>query len=211
MDGANVHDEGIEVTKCLLRRVREGDRQALNDLYARYGSRLLTAVRLRLGGRLRSRLESVDVVQDALIASLGQIQDGQFASEGALLHWLTVLVERRICDLADYHGAQRRDAARETPLVANRPTTDSLYGPIADVATFGTPSQAAIRQEDLARLEQAVDGLPAEQKEALLLVRYEGLALAEAAELMGRSPDAVRMLVARAIVRLGKELGGAGT
>ncbi len=191
----------------LLHRAKDGDERALSDLYARFGERLHTVVRFRLGPRLRSKMESCDVVQDALLASLKHIRNAEFTSSGALFHWLAKLVENRIRDHADHFAAQKRDAARETPLEVQRPSADSVFGPIAEVATFGTPSQAAVRAEDEARLGEAIDGLQADQKEALILVRYEGLSLAEAGEKMERSPDAVRMLVARAIVQLGKEMG----
>ncbi len=76
----------LSATIHLLRRAKGGDQQALNDLYARYGERLHTVVRFRLGPRLRSKMESCDVVQDALLASLRRIEAGEFASSGALFH-----------------------------------------------------------------------------------------------------------------------------
>lgn len=197
----------LTATVQLLRRAKGGDKRALNDLYTRFGERLRTVVRFRLGPRLRSRMESCDVVQEAFLASLRHIEQAQFASSGAFFHWLVKLAENRIRDQADHLAAKKRDAARERPLEAQQPATDSVFGPIAELATFGTPSQAAVRAEDLDRLEAAIDALPADQKDALLLVRYEGLTLDEAGKKMDRSPDAVRMMVARAIIRLGKELG----
>lgn len=205
---ANNSDEThLAQTIQLLHRAKGGDKAAVNDLYEKFGERLRTAVRFRLGSRLRTKLESCDVVQDALLASMRQIEEGEFATSGALFHWLVKVAENRIRDHADHFAAQKRDAARERPLEAQQRSTDSVFGPIAELATFGTPSQAVARAEDLTRLEASIDALPADQKEALLLVRYEGLALAEAGRMMDKSPDAVRMLVARAIVALGKQMG----
>jgi len=202
----DLSDLDLSQTIQLLGRAKQGDAQALNDLYGRYGERLRTVVRLRLGIRLRSKLESCDVVQDAMLKALPRMQDAEFATSGAFFHWLTAIVENHIRDMADHYAADKRDAARERPLELQQPGSQSITGPIANLATSGTPSMAAAQAEDLLRLEAAVDALPADQKEALLLVRYEGLSLAEAGEKMGRTPDAVRMLVARAIVRLGKGL-----
>jgi RNA polymerase sigma-70 factor, ECF subfamily len=203
-------DLDLTQTVQLLRRAKQGDEQALNDLYARYGERLHTVVRLRLGIRLRSKLESCDVVQDALMKALPRVQNADFATSGAFFHWLTAIVENHIRDLADHYAADKRDAARERPLEFQRSGTESVAGPIEGLVTSGTPSMAAMRGEDLSRLEAAVDALPDEQREALLLVRYEGLSLAEAGAKMNRTPDAVRMLVARAVVRLGKALNAHG-
>ena len=119
----------------LLRRVMDGDKQALNQLYARYGEKLRTVVRFRLGSRLRKKLESCDVVQEALIASLRHVDQASFTSNGAFFHWLTKLAENRIRDLADHHAAQRRDADRDTPLEVTGPGGDSVFGPIAELAT----------------------------------------------------------------------------
>jgi RNA polymerase sigma-70 factor (ECF subfamily) len=213
MSAGPIRSGELDLTQTvqLLRRAKLGDAQALNDLCARYGERLRTVVRLRLGIRLRSKLESCDVVQDALMKVLPRIQAAEFATSGAFFHWLTAIVENHIRDMADHYAADKRDAARERPLEVQQPGTASVVGPIAGLATTGTPSLAAVRAEDLSRLETAVDALPDEQREALLLVRYEGLTLAEAGAKMNRTPDAVRMLVARALVRLGKTLGAGDT
>lgn len=135
----------FSVTSDLLRRAKKGDREALNDLCARYGERLRTVVRLRLGIRLRSKLESCDVVQDALMKALPGIQDAHFTTSGAFFHWLTAIVENHIRDLADHYAADKRDAARERPLEVRGSGTESIGGPIAKLATTGTPSLAAIR------------------------------------------------------------------
>ncbi len=198
----------LQETIQLLRQAHAGDQKALGDLYARYGERLRSVVRLRLGPRLRSKMESCDVVQEALLASLRHVEQAEFVSSGAFMRWLSKLAENRIRDEAEKYTAQKRNAARELPLEVTTPATDSVAGPIADLATFTTPSQVAARAEDLQHLENAIDALPDDQKEALLLVRYEGLSLAEAAAHLQRSPDAVRMLIARALARLATTLGG---
>lgn len=102
-------------TISLLRLAQNGDRHAVNDLYARFGPRLETVVRMRLGPRLRKKLETCDIVQDALLAALPHVERAEFESGGAFFHWLTKLVENRIRDMADHFGAQKRDAAREAP------------------------------------------------------------------------------------------------
>jgi RNA polymerase sigma-70 factor (ECF subfamily) len=202
-------DPVLTETISLLRLAKNGDPDAVNDLYARYGHRLETVVRLRLGRRLRAKMETCDIVQDALLAALPHIETTEFESNGSFFHWLTSLVENRIRDMADHFGAQKRDAGRERPLEATAAQGDSTFGPISELATFGTPSQVLSRKEEIEKLEQAVDALPDDQREALLLVRFEGLSLAEAGAAMSRSPDAVRMLVSRAIVKLGQLLGEA--
>lgn len=197
----------VHRTVALVARYREGDRKALDELFARYYDRMHAVVRLRIGGALRRRLDSVDLVQEAFMAALKGIDRFAPRSEGDFFHWLCAIAENRIRDQAEHFAAQKRDAARDQPLDQRRPSSDSLVGPIADLMTRTSPATRVVREEDVARLEEAIDALPQPQREAILLVRYEGLSLQEAAEAMARTPDAVRMLVARGLVALAKALG----
>ena len=47
----------------LVQRIRQGDREAWNELYERYHDQLLLAVRMRLGPGLRRYLSSEDIFQ----------------------------------------------------------------------------------------------------------------------------------------------------
>jgi RNA polymerase sigma-70 factor, ECF subfamily len=198
-----------QATIVMLERYKAGDRRALEQLFAKYYDRMLAVVRLRMGAALRAKTESVDLAQEAFMAGLKGIGDFVPRGEGDFFHWLCRVAENRIRDEVDRLGAQKRNAAREAPLggMGGRPSAESLCGPIAEVATMTSPRTLAARAEDVARLEAAIDALPAAQREALLLVRYEGLSLEEAGGMMERTPDGVRMLVARAMVALGKSLG----
>ena len=203
IDGEN---KKLLETIHLIQIARSGDKNALDDLFRRYGDRLLAIIRMRLGRKLRARMESVDILQEAMAAGVRGIQYVDFASEGAFLHWMTKVCENRIRDLADHLQAQKRDVNRETPLEQMLPKTDTVFGPIAELCHKNTPSLVAVKRENVIMLEEAIDKLPVEQKEAIILVRYEGLSYAEAGKKLQRSSDAVRMLVARAIVSLGKTM-----
>ena len=198
-------DTGPE-TIHLLNRFRGGDREALNRLYERYLDRLHAVVRLRTGPKLRAKMESLDIVQDAFLASLRDLDNFTYRSEGDFFHWICKVAENRIRDQVEHFTAGKRDVARERPLEVQRPSVQSFFGPISELATSTSPATKVVRAEDVQRLEQAIDTLPEDQREALLLVRYEQLGLAEAADIMKKTRDAVRMLVARSIVALSKSL-----
>lgn len=85
-------------TQIVLQRVRAGDTQALNELYKRYVLRVLAAVRIRLGVHLRQKVESWDIVQDAMLASLKNVSEFNDSSDGAFMKWLDRIVENRIRD-----------------------------------------------------------------------------------------------------------------
>ncbi len=161
-------------TQALLQRVQIGDKGALNDLYNRYLMRVLAAVRARLGAELRGKLESWDIVQDALLASLKNVQSFNQTSEGAFLNWLAKVVENRIRDQLDFFRADKRDHRLERPLAGPRSAESSVPLDIPERSGVPTPSQFLVLSEDLARLEKAMDQLPEESRELIVAVKIEG-------------------------------------
>lgn len=197
-----VHDPTS--TQVLLIRFRDGDASALNELYDRHIPRILAAVRARLGAELRHKVESWDIVQDAMLASLKNVGSFEYQSDGAFLKWLAQIVENRIRDQLDFNHAGRRDHRLETPL--ENPHSPGRCAPldIPDKTGLRTPSQILMLGEDLARLETAMDRLPVETRELIIAVKLEGRTFKEMADDAGKTPDAVRMQVNRAMEELAK-------
>lgn len=191
-------------TQGLLHRVQTGDNAALNELYNRYLMRVLAAVRARLGAELRGKLESWDVVQDALLASLKNVESFNQTSEGAFLNWLAKVVENRIRDQLDYFRAGKRDHRLESPLAAPRSAESSVPLDLPERSSVPTPSQVLVLTEDLARLEMAMDRIPEESRELIVAVKIEGRTYADIAQAQDKSADAVRMQVNRALLALAK-------
>jgi RNA polymerase sigma-70 factor (ECF subfamily) len=191
-------------TQSLLRHAQDGDRDALNELYNRYVMRVLAAVRARLGAELRQKVESWDIVQEAMLASLKDVQKFDQEREGAFLNWLDKIVENRIRDQIDRFRAGKRDHRREVPQVGPHSTDSSNPQDIPDKSGLPSPSQALILTEDLARLEKAMDQLPPESRELIVAVKIEGQSYQEIGANVGKTADAVRMQVNRAIALLTK-------
>jgi RNA polymerase sigma-70 factor (ECF subfamily) len=166
--------------------------------------RVLAAVRARLGAELRGKLESWDVLQDALLASLKNVQSFDQTKEGAFLNWLAKVVENRIRDQLDYFHAGKRNHRRERPLAGPCSAGSSISLDIPERSGVRTPSQVLMLSEDLARLEKAMDQLPEEARELIVAVKIEGRTYQQIAEASGKSPDAVRMQVQRALLALTK-------
>lgn len=180
-------------TARLLQRAREGDRAAYDRLFTLAADRLLLYVRLRLGKRLRDRLESMDVVQEAYLEAWRDLGSFEPRDDGAFARWLCRVAENRLRGLADHHGARKRQPRDVDDL------RRSLPG----------PATSAARREIRARVESAMDRLEPDEREVLLLRHFQGLTLEETAVVLGRSETAVRRLLGRAARRLGEELAGA--
>jgi RNA polymerase sigma-70 factor (ECF subfamily) len=197
--GGGLAVDDMTATRDLLEQHRAGDADALNQLYTRYSQKVLKIVRARLGAELRQRVQSLDIVQEAMLDSLKNLEKFDYASEGAFLKWLTAIVENRIRDQHDYHTAARRNLGKESPL--ENPGLDGSAIPIDPPDSSGAPtaSRAMMLTEDLLRLEQALNHLPAETRELIIAVKLEGRTYQELADETGKTSDAVRMQVHRAM------------
>jgi RNA polymerase sigma-70 factor (ECF subfamily) len=181
----------------LLRRAREGSREALDTLLGECGERLLAFIRLRLGPGLRAQLESGDVLQMTLLQAFQHIDQFEGASRRSLAAWLASIAQNAIRDQASFAHRQRRDAARTVPL-------DDYAGSLAaDVQSEVCRLQV---KEETKRLEMAMEALEPLQREVILLRKYEELSFQEIGHRLGKSPDACRMLLARALTALTQRL-----
>jgi RNA polymerase sigma-70 factor (ECF subfamily) len=182
----------------LIRRAQEGSPDALNALYEQCSGRLLAYVRLRLGREMRSRLESRDILQAALVKSLEHLHELKADNTGSLIGWLARIADNEIRDRADYYQRQRRDAAREMPLDDEAPVPALTRSALSRV----------ILGEQAERLEAALESLSPPHREVILLRKFEELSFADIARRLGKSEDACRMLLARAMTALTLKLGG---
>jgi RNA polymerase sigma-70 factor (ECF subfamily) len=176
----------------LLERAKAGSPEALNLVYERAAGRLLAFIRLRLGRDLRARLESGDILQATLLKSFQRLGDLRGNDTRSLMAWLARIAEHEIRDCADYQHRQRRDAAREVPLDVEAPIQAITRSALSKV----------ILDEDAVRLEAAIESLGADHRDVILMRKFEELSFAEIAARTGRSEDAARMLLARAMTAL---------
>jgi len=177
----------------LLLEARGGSEQALNRLFERCGERLLGLIRLRMGAKLRLRMESGDLLNATLLRAFRNFDSLEARNTRSLMAWLARIAESEIRDQADRLNAQRRDVAKEVPL-------DSDLGELA--AQLRSQTSRLVLSESRARLERAIGQLREEYREIILLRRYEELGFKEIGARLGKSPDACRMLLARAMTAL---------
>jgi RNA polymerase sigma factor (sigma-70 family) len=97
--------------------------------------------------------------------------------------------------------AHRRHAATAKRSV-RREITRGLRAETSSFCGSGLgPVEKAISREENERAQQAIELLPGTYRRVLRLLRQERVSLREAGRRMGRSPEAVRKLCARAICR----------
>ena len=155
-----------------------------------------------MGGEIRLKLDSMDVVQDAFLLALEDLDDFTYRDEGDFLRWLSKIAENRIRDNIKKLHADKRDIRKEVMLRNLVPTTQSsLLGALGPVAST-TPSLIISKREELSKLERAIDKLRPEYREVIILKKIEELSYKEISNRLGKSTDAVGMLVSRAMIAL---------
>lgn len=157
------------------------------------GPRLLSLIRLRMGPGLRSRMESGDLLNATLLRALRSFESLEATHTTSLMAWLAKIAESEMRDQVDRVHAQRRAAGREVPL-------EDAPGELA--ANVRSQTSLLLLSESTRRLEAALARLSDEHREIVLLRKFEELGFKEIGERLGKSPDACRMSLARAMTAL---------
>ena len=189
-------------TQHLVTLAKQGDQSAVDQLCRIYGERIRRIIRLRIDRKLRPKIDSVDVVQDALVLALGGLENFTYKNEGDFLRWLSKIAENKLRDILDKFHADKRDVHKEIPFRKEDRSTEGDSVGVAEPMRTTTPSVIMRKKEALDKLEQALDKLKPEYKQVVVLKRIEGLSHAEIAERLGKNTGAVRMLLARAMAAL---------
>lgn len=191
----------LKNTLTLVKRAKEGEATALNLLLDRYVQRILRIVRMRLGPKLRGRMESMDVVQEVMIRAFKAFDQFEAKDESAFIHWISKLVQNEINDLADYTNASKRNPEKE---IINKDQSSNKRSVLSNIPanSICNPSFQLQLKEDVLVLEAVMDQLPGKQKEVIIMRQYEGMSFKEIAEQLGCSEDAARMQFVRGMDKL---------
>jgi RNA polymerase sigma-70 factor, ECF subfamily len=194
-------------TQRLLQRLREGEAQALDELFARHRAYVNQLAELHLDPRLRRRVDPSDVVQEVQLEALRRMEDYLRQPPMPFRLWVRQLAHDRMLMMRRYHlGAARRAMGREVAL----PERSSLVLARQLLASGSTPSQRLDQEELGRRVHQAVSQLPAMDREVLLMRTFEGLSFEEVAWMLKIDAAAARKRHGRALLRLGKILSELG-
>jgi RNA polymerase sigma-70 factor, ECF subfamily len=192
MTGRPSDDQGpVDTTVELLQRVRGGDATAADELFQRH----LAPLRRWASGRLprwaRDIADTNDIVQETALHTFKHLEGFEPRGDDALQAYLRQAVINRI------RNEFRRAAGQRPPL--------PLESGMPDPGT--SPLEATIAQEQRDLYEAALERLNPDDREAIVSRITIGLSYAELASALGKpSADAARMVVARALVKLAKEM-----
>lgn len=169
-----------------MARAQGGDREA----YRRLLEEITPYLRSLAARRVPSRSDVEDAVQDALV-TLHAVRH-TYDPARPFGPWLVAIANRRIVDALRRRG---RAGARETPLESGH-------------ETFAAPEANYYEAVSEARaLREAVERLPAGQREAVKLLKLREMSLKEAAAVSGMTVAALKVATHRALKSLRKMLG----
>lgn len=180
----------------LIRRIADGDRQAVGILYDKYG-RLLYSVALQL---TRDKHCAEEIVQDVFTTVWRKATRFE-PQKAALVTWMMRITRNRAID-----ELRKRKSRR-----------DVSVGNILEVVEEGEnfdfrnsrlmdPESSAMREWDRARVAKAVETLPEEQRVALLLAYFRDLTQKEIAEQLGEPLGTIKSRIRIGLRKLRKLL-----
>jgi RNA polymerase sigma-70 factor (ECF subfamily) len=163
--------------------------------------------RLQIGRRLQGKVDPADLVQEAFLTAHRHFAQFQGTTEGELIAWLRQILASRLSDLLRrYCGAQSRDVRLERALAGELDQSSRVLDE-GLVAKQSSPSHQAARREQAVLLADALDRLPPDYREVIILHHLEDLNFPDVAQRMGRTVDSVKNLWIRALARLRRILG----
>ena len=178
-----------------------------SEPFQQYRSYLYLLARSHIGPRHRARIDPSDVVQQTLLDAHRKGSQFRGSTDSERLAWLKQILANNLADAVRGLARAKRDINRERPLAAN--VDDSFTraeGWLAAVQS--SPSQQAVRSEELLSLADALTNLPVPQREAIVLHHLQGLPLAEVGKQLEKSPAAVAGLLHRGLKRLKELMSG---
>lgn len=187
-----------------LERLREGDTEALAQLFCEHRPRLRRIVEFRLDDKLKGRISPSDVLQEAYIDALERLPHFVADPDAPPFLWLRWITMQRLVDVHRRHlWAKGRAVSREVRLDPAAAVSAASTLRMAELMADQTsPSQAAARYETCELLRRVLDDLEPADREVLALRHFEELGNRETAAVLGIAPAAASKRYVRALERL---------
>jgi RNA polymerase sigma-70 factor, ECF subfamily len=179
-------DETTE--RDLIERLRAGDEDAFETMVNEHGGRMLTVARRFL----RVDQDARDAVQEALISAFRSI--GSFAGEARLSTWLhRIVVNAALMQLRKRH--RRSEGSIDDLLPSFNETGDWAR---QDFFSIDLRESALERRDTREMVRRCINRLPDNYRNVLIMRDIEELGTNEVADMLGASPNNVKVRLHRA-------------
>jgi RNA polymerase sigma-70 factor, ECF subfamily len=177
----------------------------VDEALERFRAYLSFQIRKIVDPRLKNQLDLSGIVSQSLVEAWRTMERISGWNEQQKRAWLNTILERNLRDELDKVHAACRDIRRQRSLEEAVADSSARLVHVL-VADQSTPSEHVAHQQQDLRLAEAIERLPVDQREALVLQRWHQWSLAQIAEHLGRSQPAVAGLLHRALKQLKEEL-----
>ena len=192
----------------LIAEAKEGGDAVLGSLLELYRNYLRLLARIEIGRRLQGKLDASDLVQETFLEAHRHFAGFQGTEEPQFVAWLRQILAARVANLVrHYFGTQGRDVRLEQELAVELDNSSRMLGHEL-AGSLASPSQQAVQREQAVLLADALERLPKDYRDIIILRHLEGLTFPEVARRMERTVDSVEKLWLRALARLRKVFGG---
>jgi RNA polymerase sigma factor (sigma-70 family) len=184
----------------LLQNMKQGDRDAVEQLWERYFDRLVSLARSKLLGVPRQMADEEDVALSAMKSFCRAVEENRFPkleNSGDLWQILVMLTRNKAANLREYHTSQKRNASLEVHDAEG--FFDLLQGEEPD-------PQFVVELKD--QFQSLLDGLPDSQLQKIAILKMEGYTHTEIAEKLGVALITIDRRVKRIRDCWGKSLQG---
>jgi len=178
----------------LVARIVAGDDHALGLVYDRYGSLVYG-----LSRRVTSSTAAAEEITQEVFVQFWEHADRFDAAKGSLRAFLGAITHRRSVDWVRSEARRREREARTAQ--------DAATGTVATVVDITTELGA---QDTAARVRAAVETLPLEQREAVVLAYFGGLTFREVAASLGLPEGTAKSRLRLALGKLSTVLAAQG-
>ncbi len=188
--------------EVLIESALSGDEGAFGRLLARYSNYLTLLARVEVGKRLQGKLDPADLVQETFLEAHRHFSAFRGTTEPEFVGWLRKIMAGVLANtIRRYFGTKARDPRLEQELQVGIDQSSCILA--AELISPGSsPSESAARREQSVLFTDALDKLPDDYREVIVLRNLEGLTFAGVGERMGRSVDSVEKIWLRAIAKL---------
>lgn len=186
-----------------LAAARNGQPDALDQLWSQCRDYLRLAATRELSSELRAKLSPSDIVQETLTAAQQSLGQFRGTTDEELHGWLRRILHNQVTQAhRRFLVVEKRDVRRERSLSTDEETA-GWNG--AGLEIHATPWRALVADERAAALRAALAKLPEDYRRVIVQRAWERRSFAEIAVGLGRTEGAIRKLWLRGLVRLAQE------
>ncbi|TWU25367.1 RNA polymerase sigma factor RpoE [Novipirellula galeiformis] len=200
-----LNETKLDAASERLRRAIQGDRESLETLLPSYIGYLKVLSRTQLDKRIQHRVSPSDLVQETLLEAHRDFAKFQGTTIEEFTGWLRRILVHNLAQAVGTHMlAAKRDVRREQVIENFSGAIDRSHLRLSALLfdRRRTPASEADHQESLTRMANALETLPSDYRQVIVLRHLDGLPFRLVAERMQRTPGAARMLWLRAIEQL---------